>query len=290
MNKNPSTLVATMGGQPQVVTFVLDELLRMGEVVNRVYILHPLVGDSRMRNAHLHIMQEFTSRMYRGHPCAMTMVPLRHGTVGVEQIDRQEFANAAWHAAQSLLRQLKSERSPLHLCVTGGPRMLGMLALSVASLCFDHGDQIWHLFTERALRTQADGGAIMHVDPTDDVRLLRVPAPMLGLLFPPMRDLFVGDPQRLIQSMQADPDAPRRSAVLAQLTPRQLEVLTLFAQGRTPPEVQSSLNLSAQGVSSHLTVVFKVCREIWSLPEDYRLTYHWIREKFGDWIDETSVG
>lgn len=33
-------LIATLGGQPQIVTFALDTLLQQGEPVTQVYLLH----------------------------------------------------------------------------------------------------------------------------------------------------------------------------------------------------------------------------------------------------------
>jgi CRISPR-associated protein Csx14 len=35
-----ATLIATIGGQPQVVTFALDALLAQGEEIAEVYIVH----------------------------------------------------------------------------------------------------------------------------------------------------------------------------------------------------------------------------------------------------------
>ncbi len=44
---SPTTLIATLGGQPQVVTFALDLLLAQGEQIEQVYALYPTVNFSK---------------------------------------------------------------------------------------------------------------------------------------------------------------------------------------------------------------------------------------------------
>jgi len=48
MMKKSTTLVATLGGQPQIITFTLDLLLARGEQIDQVVIVY-LASDLRCR-------------------------------------------------------------------------------------------------------------------------------------------------------------------------------------------------------------------------------------------------
>lgn len=47
----PVTLIVTLGGQPQVITFALDALLAQGEAISDVYVLHLSFANPRTRQA-----------------------------------------------------------------------------------------------------------------------------------------------------------------------------------------------------------------------------------------------
>ena len=42
----PHVLVATLGGQPQVITFTLDLLLEEGYPISEVFVLHPRAASA----------------------------------------------------------------------------------------------------------------------------------------------------------------------------------------------------------------------------------------------------
>ncbi len=63
-SSTPAILIATLGGQPQVVTFALDALLARGEEINDVYLLHPSLANPRTRQAWQRLQAEFTDDYY----------------------------------------------------------------------------------------------------------------------------------------------------------------------------------------------------------------------------------
>src|SRR6266487_1585178 len=75
------------------------------------------------------------------------------------------------------------------------------------------------------------------------------------------------------------------------LTSRQRDVLHVFAKGRNPQEIAENLCISLSTVSTHSTKIFHECRFAWDLPENYALTYHFLREHFGKYFsdDEWSM-
>ncbi len=175
-------MVATAGGQPQVVTFALDALLARGEPVAEVVVIHPAPGEARLQRALGVLSAEFAHGLYHSRPCRLQRQVIRHGDVPLATIHDDGTAEATWQTVYAVIGHLKQAGVRLHLCVTGGPRMIGLLAMSAAALHFDHQDRLWHLYTPREVREAARDGAIMHVDPGAGVRLVPVAAADAGQL------------------------------------------------------------------------------------------------------------
>lgn len=85
-----------------------------------------------------------------------------------------------------------------------------------------------------AVRTVHGGESV--IDPVSTRRLLRATAPLLSA------------PERAA----ATPDAPDARAALAELTPREREVLTLVGGGRSNAEIQQELVVSEATVKTHI--------------------------------------
>ncbi len=283
-----STLLVTLGGQPQVLTFALDQLLARGEMINEVVALHLAPHEQRLQRALACLDGEFHHNAYRGHPCDCHHVIVGQSSRPLPEIADEADAEATWSTVQQLITQLKHEQRRLHLCVTGGPRLIGLLAMSAATLHFDHHDRLWHLYTPRALRTRANEGAIMHAQPADGVRLIQVPLAPWGAYFPALRTLTQTTPTQVIASQTRwldSAEAAHCQAVIARLTARQLAVLRAFAAGQTPQEVAEHLVVTIKTVDAHKTVILAECRNVWALPTEEWLSYHFLRDKFARYFE-----
>jgi CRISPR-associated protein Csx14 len=308
-----STLVVTMGGQAQVVTFALDWLLAQGESIGEVVVLHLSPEDERTRQALAQLAAEFSGDRYRHasrssqgeQRCRLRLVPMRRGSprpLGSAQekltdIRDEADAEATWQTVYHLLSSLKAQgRSPgspgslrsLHLCIAGGRRMMGLLALSAAMLLCGHDDRVWHMYTPAEFLERARDGAIMHARPEDGVRLIQVPIVPWGAYFPALRDL-TRPPAQIIAAQTAHLDEAERArcrAVVACLTRRQRDVLHSFASGLPPQEAAEALGISLKTVDSHKTAILGECRVAWSLPDEAWLDYHFLHDKFGPLLDE----
>ena len=73
------TMIATLGGKPELVTLALDALLAAGEAVDEVIVLHPSAAMPRIRAALQTLQGEFAHRRYRGRPCHFQPIALRLG-------------------------------------------------------------------------------------------------------------------------------------------------------------------------------------------------------------------
>jgi len=286
----PGTLVATMAGGPQIVTFALDELLERGQVIHEVIVIHlsprddPLVGQALVKLA-----AEFVDDCYGGQVCRLRFFPVRRGAERLEDITDEGAAEAVWSAVHELIAGLKAQGERLHVCIAGGRRLLALLTMSAAMLHFDHHDRLWHMYTPAAFLERARNGAIMHARPEDGVRLIQVPIVPWGAYFPALRVLAQATPAQVISAQTRWLDQAERArcrAVVEQLTPRQREVLQALAAGCTLQEVAEQLCVTVKTVHAHKTVILDVCRNVWELPDDQRLSYYFLREKFGHYFGE----
>jgi CRISPR-associated protein Csx14 len=275
-------MVATLGGQPQVVTFALDALLARGEPVEEVYVLHlsPRNGDASRSLAKL--LQEFPNDTYAGRPCRFRRVTLADGTTPLTDIRNAADAEATLRCVRGLLVELKTQGCRLHLCISGGRRMIGMLVMSMAALLCDHQDALWHMHTPDAFRARADGGAVMHAGPADGVQMIQAPLVPWGAYFPALREMAIAPQVAIAQQLAALTAAnePACRLVYERLSEREREVLAAFAAGLTPQGVAERLHISLGTVNTHKTAILSECRTAWGLGESPRLSYHFLREKF----------
>jgi len=279
-----STMLATLGGQPQVVTFALDALLAQGERIREVVVLHLGPENPRFGQALARLAMEFAGDWYRGQRIRFRPVPVRNGRRRLPDIRDEVEAEAAFQAVHELIATLKAQGRRLHVCVAGGRRLLALLAMSAAMLHFSHQDRMWHLYTPRDFLARAAEGAIMHARPEDGVRLIRVPLVPWGAYFPQLRQLgrlLPGEAMVAPALWLDEADRRRCQAVIERLTPRQCEVLRAFADGATPQEVAEALCITLSTVDDHKRVILAECRNAWELPEGTWLTYHFLHEKFG---------
>ncbi len=170
-----TTLIATLGGQPQVVTFALDSLFAQAVPISELILLYLSPQNNRVQKALKKLTAEFTNDQYQKQPLRLQLHPVHMGPQRLQDIHDEADANAAWDTVNQLVTQLKAERRTLHICISGGRRILGLLTMSAAMLHFGHQDVLWHMYTPDNLRRQANEGAIMHLPPDSGFRLIRVP-------------------------------------------------------------------------------------------------------------------
>lgn len=288
MSRAPSQVcVATLGGQPQVITLALDALFARGICISEVIVVHLSTQNPRYQAALACLAREFAGERYAGRPCRYRTLPILLGAEPIVDLASEAATDAALNAFHTLIRQLKQQGLILHLCVSGGRRLLGMLALSAALLYCDQTDRIWHLYSSDAVRQRTAEGAVMHLPASDAVRLVRVPVPPWGHLFPVLRAAPDTTAHTILATQVTAIDAGERARcrqVVERLTPRQREVLQAFAQGMVPQEVAEHLCVSLATVNAHKTPIFSECCIAWDLPDGTRLDYRWLREKFAPYF------
>lgn len=284
------TLVASLGGQPQVVTFALDALLARGEPIDEVLVLHLGPENPRFGRALQRLANEFADERYHGRKMRFRSVPVLGPSGRLADIRTDADVEVAFAAVRRVFEELKVRGRRLHVCVAGGRRMLALLMFAAAQVYFTHRDRMWHLYTPEDVLTRAAEGAIMHVRPEDGVRLLQVPVVPWSEYVPGLRQLVVGHIEGMWTLAPVDEaELERCREVVRQLTPRQRDVLRAFAEGLSPDDVAARLQISHHTVDTHKTHILALCRNVWALPEHKRLTYHFLREHFGPVLDRLAL-
>lgn len=278
-------MLATLGGQPQVVTFALDALLAQGEPITAVHLLYVSGHAQRTRQSLAVLQQEFAGHQYRGALCRLHHHPLRMDGAALDDIRNESEAETTWQSVRALIADLKGQGNTLHLSVSGGRRMMGLLVASAAALLCDHRDRVWHMHTPADFQARARHGAILHAAPTDGVQLIQVPLVPWGTYFPGLRAVAQAPQQAVAEQMGWLSQSDRQcQAVWDALTERQRDVLSAFARGLSPQDVAEELKISLSTVNSHKTVILEECRSAWTIDAGERIDYHFVHTRFGPFV------
>ena len=280
-----SVCIATLGGQPQVVTLALDALLARGEPVGELIVVHLSEQNVRYRAALAQLAAEFAADCYRGWPCRYRPLAVTQAGQPIDDLSSEVAIGAALNTFSRLIQRLKQQDRAIHLCLSGGRRLLGMLAMSAVQLYGDHADQVWHWYSPDAVRQRTADGAELHLPGEPEVRLVRVPALPLGQYFPWLRAPDGAAPLPA-QGRPIDmAEQARCRTVVEQLTPSRREVLRALARGLTPQEAAAELKVELSTIHAHKTPIFELCRIAWELAADAPLSYRWLREKFRPYFE-----
>lgn len=289
MSVYPHVLVATLGGQPQVVTFTLDLLLAAGYPIREVIVVHPrAAAPSRMQSALVHLSAEFAGKKYvraqwaiHFHSCVLEL-----NGKPIDDIVDDIHADGTLTTIHQLINGLKRQGHHIHLSTTGGRRLIAQLATSVAALNFDRHDNIWHIYTPDALQEQAKEGQIMHVSPDAGVKLINSPFIALGAYMPnALGQSFRSARDEKGAQIEAQEHA-RRAQVVEKASPAQLRVLQAFAGGLRLQQVAEELSLSPATINSHKTALLDLCRNSWDIAQTERLDYHFLARNFADYFQD----
>jgi len=282
----PHVLVATLGGQPQIITFTLDLLLEEGYPISDVFVLHPrATSQSRLQRALVCLNAEFTGKHYQAtqRPIHFHSRVLELDGKPIDDIIDDTHADGTLNTIHRLIGDLKRQGYHIHLSVTGGRRLISLLAISVASLNFDRHDHIWHIYTPEAVQEQANEGKVMHVSSDVGIKLIKGPFIALGAyIYQPTSSFNTAQEEQRSQ-MDAQ-DRACCAEVKGNATQAQLTVLQAFARGLRPQQVAKELSITLATVNSHKTALLNLCHDAWNVPDEERLDYHFLRAKFAGYF------
>jgi CRISPR-associated protein Csx14 len=262
-----TTLVATLGGQPQIITFTLDLLLAREEHIDQVVVVFPSTNE-RYSQAYRKLAAEFPGDIYTFGkcPCHFRAVPIRIGELPVEDAFTPRQVAAVHETLYRLLRELKAQGQQIHLSLSGGRRIMSLLALEAAMQYFTPTDQIWHIFTPELVSNNVRDGSIMHLPTESGVQLISVPFVPWAAYFPGLAPLLGSSPRQMREATLGwldDADRRRCTLVWQALTPRRRDTLRAFAQGMSRAQVAKVLCIAISTVDSHRQAIIDTCEDVW---------------------------
>ncbi len=274
MNES-TTLVATLGGQPQIITFTLDLLLERGEAVHQVIVVYP-ASNPRYRQAYQKLAGEFSGDRYRDLPCHLRSAPVQHGSEAIEEARTPQEIEAIRHTFYDLLSGLKAQGERLHLSLSGGRRIMALTALAAAMQHLTPADCVWHIYTPPELTEQARAGEIMHAPTDSGLRLISVPFVPWGTYFPGLRPLLESNPADLRGGWQDEAERERCQRTWQALTRRQRDVLRCLAEGLTRDQAAVELGVGITTIDSHRSAIFRKCADVWGNDANQRIDLHFL--------------
>jgi CRISPR-associated protein Csx14 len=278
------TLVATLGGQPQIVTFTLDLLLKRGIPIYEVIVVHP-AASPHIQQSLERLNTEFAGDRYTFEGRSLTIYfrqqVLSHYDNVIDDIVDEATASGALDTIGELIRSLKRQQRIIHFSISGGRRLMTFLSFSAALLYFETPDELLHLYTPEHVKERVDNSGAMHVTSEDGRRLIEVPfaraaQPFLAL----MLNRSPSDTIQTQREQQRAEEQKRCQQVVDALNDRSREVLRAIAQGLHPREVADALHLDSSTISYYAGKIYRECRNVWDMPENLRLDYHFVQAKF----------
>ncbi len=257
-------LIVTLGSEPQVITIALDSLLSSGHNIDRIAVVYT-VAPVVLKALNM-VKAEFESGFY-GH-IALDPWPL-HGKQGAI-LDFQNNADvqALLQLFYQKIRDAKKAGKVVHLCISGGRKVMGIMAMVAAQLLFGPQDRVWHLTTEG---WKPGDEQIMH--PTDSQQRSMVEVPVLrwedaSLL---LNLVQIDDPTEALRWQEDFARSKlmrrRKEFVERDLTRAERQVATLVCQGLDNSSIAAKLHKKERTVANQLTPIYSKFDEWLGFPD-----------------------
>ncbi|HHY39199.1 MAG TPA: CRISPR-associated protein Csx14, partial [Clostridia bacterium] len=164
------TLIATLGTEPQVVSITLDRLLEEGHSINEVVVIH--TESSGVGEALSVLQKEFVTETYSRIRLRTVPVESQHGPI--VDFHTEEDLRALLGTLYREVCRVRRDGYIVHLSISGGRKVMAIMAMVVAQLLFGPNDRVWHLFTEGW-----EPGAKRRLHPGVGERIWLIPIPVL---------------------------------------------------------------------------------------------------------------
>ncbi|MCI0521632.1 MAG: CRISPR-associated ring nuclease, partial [Chloroflexi bacterium] len=197
---NITSLIATLGSEPQVVTAALDLLAAQGETIPLVQVIHTQAAEGEIAAGLERLRDAFAAPPYLGS-VALELYPLLDDNgAPFSDVETPQAAEQVFRLLYSVVRRAKQAGWRVHLSIAGGRKSMAVFGMTVAQMLFDEGDRLWHLHSSgEFLRSKR-----LHPLPGDQARLLAIPVILWSLVSPALLELGdVEDPFAAVERLRA---------------------------------------------------------------------------------------
>jgi CRISPR-associated Csx14 family protein len=143
--KPHTTLIATLGTEPQVITSTLDLLIGRNEPIDQVIVIHTSAQDTSLSSAVDELHREFHSNPTLVD-IPLSFHPIRNagGQLVADVVSLEEVESAFRTLYQTVL-EMKKQNHRVHLSIAGGRKSMAVYGMVTAQMLFDEEDRLWHL-------------------------------------------------------------------------------------------------------------------------------------------------
>jgi CRISPR-associated protein Csx14 len=272
-------LIATLGTEAQVVTLALQALIRQGEAIREVAVVHTAPREPRIAEAIRRLDTAFTEDERLApwrHSYRRSVILGQDGPVN-DMLVEEDFG-ATLAALYRLVRDYKQAGYRIHLNVAGGRKLMALCCATVGQLLFDQDDRLWYLQSSPALV------ATRSLWTPDPAQAVLIPIPLLRWSPAPpiLTDLaLAADPVAALTWQHERLAAAKRRFLAEELTRAERETAELAIRtGATDAELAALLHKSPRTVSHQLAVVYDKLRIFLGVRDDVRVDRHTLIAEF----------
>jgi len=279
-------MLATLGLEPQVITYALD-ILMVNHPIDEVIIIHT---DHPVINRNIDILREEFDRTY---PKVVLRPVLTTNSNGpVKDFLTQEDLRGLLRTLYIEIRRVRQANCRVHMCISGGRKVMAVMAMSVAQLLFGLNDQVWYLITEG---WNPGSEQRLHAGESDKTLLLPVPVLRWNEADTLLRTVAeLNDPQEVItwyKRLTQKAEVKRKDEFIRHwLTPAEREVTRLACLGFDNVTIAAKLAKQEQTVANQLRGVYEKLREWLGFP-DYTVDRSILISRFAPYfaLNESEV-
>ncbi len=248
-------LIATLGGEPQVVTRMLDRLLLNGHAIEKVVIVH--TSDARIKEAVDTLRAEFEG-YYRGKVVSCFKPIKRSDGEVLDDFRDESDLDGLNDVLYNEIRTYRRSGYLVQVGISGGRKVMGITAMVMAQLLFGEGDGLWHLVTEG---WQPGGERRLHPIPGENTFLIQVPVlrwSEMAALLGTVAEIESKDVRWWFERIEkaAEKRTLWRHFVEHDLSPAELAIVRHTCKGLDNKQIANLLYKSPQTVANQLNSVY----------------------------------
>lgn len=273
-----SVLVATLGAEPQVISLTTQCLLRSGELLERVILLHTDRTQAPIAQSLPPLENLFANQP--GWPPLEPLALAAGDVLTPAQI--QSFSDTLF---LTLKRGLQ-DGYRIHLLLAGGRKPMAIMGASVAQMLLGSEDCVWYLHSSQALRAS---GALLDTDAAS-VQLVRVPLPRLNVPSPRYTVSFAANSPNMALAALEDAQTRRlRYFVQHELTAAERQLAQLAAtEVLTVEQMAQRLHKSQKTIANQLNAIYGKMEAALGLQPDRSVKREFLRRELAGYFVNVS--
>lgn len=290
-----STLICTLGTEPQVVTAVYDLLSNGAVNFKKLIVIHTTGGNPAISHAVARLQTELGRHQYQ--QVDVTFQPIIGERIQhLQDIESKDAVQQYFRLLYQLIWREKQAGHTIHLSIAGGRKTMAVYGMTVAQMLFDEHDRLWHLYSGGDFLTSKR----LHPQPGDEVHLIPIPVIQWSTITPVMSNLYnIDDPYLALQQIETlrlrEKFETGKEFIQQRLTDAEQRVVELLVKdGASDQQIASKLFISPRTVEQHLRSAYMKAETHWNLSKVNRtqlisLLQYYYSTRLGEITDDESA-